>query len=275
MAETSMFLSSKRVDRATIVVSSEESSLPGSNLQTIEWDRVWRATGCVAEYATFDLGAAYACNAFGWVGGNQTGAATARVRGAATPGDVTAAPGIDSTEVSVWPVTGKPTEEDWPVYANLIRWTNETGYRYWRVDWYDPTNPDGYTEIGRPFLGRQFRPRFRADVNGLGFGLSSPDKAKPSDFNKMTTDPRGAPSRRFRVPFSNITKRDMADELFELQRYCGLARDFMFSLDPSETTDLHKFTMQAVFAENAGFESIAGFRDGQLWRQSISINEPL
>ena len=92
----------------------------------------------------------------------------------------------------------------------------------------------------------------------------------------MSTDPRGAAARRLVLPFGAISRRDLMDNLFDLMRYCGLARDFLFSLDPAETTDFHRFSLQAVFDSAAQFQAQPIFDStAELWTQSISITEPM
>ena len=43
---------------------------------------------------------------------------------------------------------------------------------------------------------------------------------------------------------AEISETEMADGLFELQRYCGVSRDFAFCLDPAATTKFHRYAMQ-------------------------------
>jgi len=271
MAEKALFLASRYVQAATLAASSAMPLLPVTYLQKQEPDKVWRATGCTAEWITLDLGTARACNGAGFVGVNWTAAATVRIR-ANSVADMTAAP-LDTGSVSPWPATGKPTDEDWPIFACLVRWVNSTAYRYWRIDIVDAANPDGYVELGRPYLANYFQPVFNVDIN-IGVGLDSPDQRTRTPAGKTFTDGRGPPSRRFVLPISAVNERDLWDSLFDLQRLCGLAVDFFFSLDPSATTDFHRYSMQALFADGAQFDS-QPFWDatGQVWRTSLTLLE--
>lgn len=275
MAERALFLSSKRGDRATITASSQLSSLPVSNLQTPDPAEKWRTSGCATEYAIFDFGAAVIVNALMLVGHNLTGAATLQARLASTVPNLTAAPSVNTTVLSAWPTSGKPTDDDWPSYLSLLKWSNNNAYRYMRLDIVDAANPDGFVEIGRAYAGQYLQPAYNVDLN-VGLGLDSPDRQVRSDFGKTFTDPRGDAPRRMVLPLSAINETDFLDGFFELQRYCGLGRDFGFVLDPAATTRFHKYAMQAVFAGAAQFEAQPLWdTTGQVWRSSLTLTEYL
>lgn len=270
--ENALFLSSKRGDGATLAASSAETSLPVTYLQNPDPAAMWRATDCAAEWVTIDLGAPYACNALMLVGHSGSAAGTIRVRGAATAAGVTAAPMINTTALSLWPTSGKPTDEDWPAYLTLVRWNSAT-LRYWRFDIADGANPDGFFQAARVFIGKAVQLTYDVDLN-VGLGLDSPDEPNRSPYGKTFIDPRGAASRRLVLPISNVNDRQMKDELFDLQRYCGRGRDFGFTLDPSATTDFHRYSLQAVFDGNAQFDAQPLFdSSGQVWRTSLTLNE--
>lgn len=269
-----LFLSSRHADGATVVGSSELSALPAANVQKLRPDKVWRATGCTAEYLTIDFGSAVAADALALVAHNLTESATLRMRGASTAANVTAAPAVDTTAVSAWPASGKPTDPDWPYYFSLLTWSNAVAYRYWRLDIADSTNPAGYVQAGRLFAGPNFVPATNVDIN-VGIGLSSPGLVARSSFGKVFADDRGAPARAFVLPMSSITETELTDSIFELQRYCGLARDFAFCLDPSATTRFHKYSSQVMFASLNVAQAQPLWDSGnvQLWQTSLTLNE--
>ena len=70
MAENALWLSSKRIDAATLVASSEEGTLVVGYLQDRRPEKKHRFTGCTAEYYTFDFGQDVACNSLALVGHN-------------------------------------------------------------------------------------------------------------------------------------------------------------------------------------------------------------
>lgn len=273
MSGNALYLTSRRVDQAVLVASSQKPSLPVTYLQDRQPEKKFRTEGCATEWITLDLGAPYACNMAAFVGGNGTSALTMRVRGAASPGDVTASPGTDSTVLSAWPASGRPADEDWPVYANRVRWTNAAAYRYWRIDLADAANPDGYLEFGRLFLAPAFQPAFNVDQTP-GIGLVSADQRKRTPLNKTFTDRRGTPLRRLVLPISAVNEDDLWDGLFDMQRLLGTSGDFFFSLYPDATTHYHRYALQASFADGAQYD-LEPFWDSesQLWRTSLTLEE--
>jgi hypothetical protein len=275
-AEHALFLSSYAIDQATIAASSEVPTLPVAYLDDMRVEKKLRFASKIDQSLTITLAQPEACDTVAVIGANFTSAAMCRVVASTWPWGLPLYPELDTGWVSAWPVSGKPILRDpWPVFTNLIRFANLNAYRYWMLYIADPGIETAYTELGRALIGKAFRPRFNVDVNPA-IGLESSDVRRRSTFNRTFTDPRGAPSRRMALSLSDVDQDDMRAELFELQRYCGLARDFVFSLDPAATTFHHLYTMQSLFVEGAQFEAIP-FWDGsrQLWRTSLQLTEPL
>lgn len=137
------FCYSNRVDSATITASSEVASLPASNVAQLWRSKPWRSTGCASEWIKFDFGAAAAVRALALVGHNFTSGATLKIQANAT--DVWTAPSIDVTLTY---------HADNVVYL----WSSDQSYRYWRITIVDASNPDGFIEVGRVFLGQTATP---------------------------------------------------------------------------------------------------------------------
>ncbi len=274
--ENALFLSARPFDRATIAGSSEVSTLPAQYLKDSRVEKKWRTVSKVNQWLSITLEKSGVCDTVAVVGANFSDAAVCRVMASNWDQGLPQYPEFDTGWKSAWPVSGKPyLDEPWPVFTNLIRFANLNAYRYWRLYFADPSIETSYVELGRVLIGKAFRPRFNVDINPA-IGLESSDVRRRSIFNRTFTDPRGAPSRRMALSLSDVDQDDMRAELFELQRYCGLARDFVFSLDPAATTFHHLYTMQSLFVEGAQFEAIP-FWDGsrQLWRTSLQLTEPL
>lgn len=273
MTSPALFLSSRHVDAATVVASTELSTLPATNLQSLRPDKVWRAGGCAAEYITVDFGSSVAATALMLVGHNLSSAATLRWRMAASAAGVTAAPSVDTTALSAWPSSGKHSDPDWPFEASLLTWSNSTGYRYGRLDIADSGNTDGYVEAGRLLVGPAYIPAVNVD-NNPALGLASPAYVNRTAYGRTYADDRGPPSRAMQLQMSSIDEAEMTDSLFELQRYCGVGRDFGFCLDPAATTRFHKFTMQALFGQLGPFQAQPLWNaSNQVWSATLQLNE--
>jgi hypothetical protein len=270
-----LYLSSQWIDAATLVASSTEGLLGVDHVQTIRPDQVWRATGDAAEYITWDFGEAIEVTAVVLLAHNLSAAATLRVRLAASAADVTASPAVDTGAVSAWPASGKPDDPGESPFS-LVMPVNATAYRYGRIDIVDAANPDGYVEAGRLYAGPAFVPLINVDINP-SIGLISPDEAGRTAFGQAYGDNRGPAARVMQVPMSAIDEDELNDELFELQRYCGLAKDFAFCLDPGATTHFHRYAMQARFASLNTFTGQPCWNENgkKIWQATLALEEIL
>jgi hypothetical protein len=270
-----LFLGSRWIDAATVAASSEEGLLTADLVQTIRPDQVWRATGCAAEYLTWDFGEAIEVEALVALAHNLSEDATLRLRLAASAVDVTAAPAIDTGFVSAWPISGKPEDPGESPFS-LVLTESGIGYRYGRLDIVDPTNADGYVQIGRLFVGPAFVPAINVDINP-SFGLISPDEVGRTAFGHAFGDNRGPAARVMQLPMSALDEDELGDELFELQRYCGLAKDFAVCLNPAATQRFHRYSMQARFASLNLFTGQPAVNEAgtQVWQTTLAIEEIL
>jgi hypothetical protein len=274
-AANALFLSPKWSDAATMTASSEQGALPIESVQAMDPTKVWRATGCAAEWIAWDFGSAVISDAIVAIAHNFSEGAMLRLRLAGTAANVTAAPEVDTGFVSAWPTSGKPSLTDWTSWLSLVRATNPVAYRYGRLDIEDIANPDGYVQIGRLITGRAFVPEINIDVNP-SIGLITPDEAGRTPFNQVYGDTRGAAARALQLPMSCVDEAEMATQLFELKRYCGLARDFAFCLDPSATTRFYLYSGQFRFGAMSPFQSQPLWNaTAQVWQTTLSIEEVL
>ncbi len=272
--ENILFLSSREFDRATIAASSAAPGLPASFLQDLDPDKRWRTTSKVGQYLNITLFRPVACNALAIAGHNFTDLGVVRIRGALTL-DGLATPAVDTGWLSVWPATGKPDDEDWPSWSSLVRWENDERValladRIRRSRSRDHVDRDGAHLAGPQFpADSQCRLRRR-------HRLRQPGRTGANAVRQDLHRPARRASRRVTLPFSAANKNDILRSFYELQRYCGLARDFFVSIDPAETTDFHRLSMQALFASTTQFEAQPVFdNSGQCWRQILILTEPL
>lgn len=282
--ERVVILSPTDSDAATIAGSSAVSSLPVANALAQQPRKVWRTTGAAAEWATVSLKSAIAANGLAIVwpskpSGGPTAAATIRVRGKATS-DVTTSPTVDTGAVSMWPATGKPTEQDWPNYLTWISWANTTPMAYWRVDFADATAPAGYLDIGRLMLGTYWQPTTNFDLSGSPLGFDQRDVQITTDYGFTFTDRRAkSAARRFSLTVTAANKREVLGGVAEIQRLRGQWGDVAIILDPAETTDFHRFAMQGRFVNSgapATFPIAAEFDgDGNRYGANLTLLEVL
>ena len=275
-AANALFLSSRWLDAATVTASSAQGLLSADHVQTIRPDQVWRATGCAAEWLAWDFGQNVIVEALVALAHNFSADAMLRYRLAGSAADVTAAPAIDTGFVSAWPISGKPDDPGESPFS-LLTAANGIGYRYGRVDIQDPSNPAGFVQIGRGYAGPAFVPGNNVDINP-SLGLISPDEVGRTAFGQTYGDNRGPAARVLQIPMSAIDVDEMNAEMFELQRYCGLAKDFAFCLDPAATGSAFKnYAMQARFSALNSFTAQPVWNDSgrQIWQTTLALEEIL
>lgn len=273
---TARFLSSCWLDGATFTASSVQGDLAPNHVQTLDPTEVWRATGCAAEWLAWDAGEVIPFDALHAIAHNLGPDGELQLRLAAAAADVTANPAVDSGVVSAWPAGGKPAVRDWPSFLSQVSVVNPAIYRYGRLDIFDPGNPAGYVELGRLHGGPAFAPGHNIDLNPA-LGLISPDEAGRTPFGHAIGDRRGPPSRTMSVSLTS-GQQEALRQLQELQRYCGLGRDFSLVVDPAATTtDFHWLAMQARFESLQASQAQALWLDGgrQVWATPLIITEVL
>lgn len=128
---------------ATITANSQLTNYPVSNLVHPFITRVFRTGATTTAEVVFDNLAAVSVDSIAIANHNITSSATTiKLQGNAT--DVWTSPSVDET--LTW-------DED-IIYKTFT----SSSYRYWRIQVVDSTNPDGYIEIGRSWIGLSFTP---------------------------------------------------------------------------------------------------------------------
>lgn len=268
-AGNALFLSPRWSDAATVTASSEQGLLAVEHVQTMDPAQVWRATGCAAEWLAWTYDEDVIADAVIVAAHNLSAAATLRLRFYDAGGNVVA----DSGSVSAWPTSGKPSLTDWPSFLSLVRVVNVTPCRSGRLDIEDLDNAAGYVEVGRLIAGPSFVPEINVDLNP-SLGLLTPDEAGRTPFGRAYGDNRGPAARTLQLPMSSIDEDEMGSQLFELKRYCGLARDFAFCLDPSATTRFHRYSGQFRFSALAPFQAQPFWNAAnQVWQTTLPLEE--
>lgn len=273
--ERFLLLSPRDSDAATLSASSAVTSLPVTNLQTIQPAQVWRSTSNAPQTIDVAFASAVAANALALVATNVSGAALVRIRAATLPANLSAAPALDTGWQPLFPPTGRPTSPDWPSVIGLRRWMNDTAYRFWRVEIADSLGAVSYIEAGRLVLGRAWQPTQNLDLGGTPFGFAPADVQLATPFGRTFTNRRSlSPPRLFEISVFALTKREAFDGIFELQRLRGLWGDVVCALDPGEGADFHRFTMQGVFTAGGAYTLPPAFDDaGSMFGAAIKLRE--
>lgn len=272
-----LFLSPYMIDLATLAAASTASGLSVTNLQDSDPTRKWRSTSITSQYITIDFGAtgATACNAAAFINTNLTNSATIRVRASnSSAGAVTSSPSLDVSGIDVYPGS-KSALRDWTNHIAFGTWTNANSYRYWRIDFSDAGNSDGYLEAGRLMMAAYWQPSLNMDQS-VAISYESVDAVERTAHNQLLTQRRGSVGRRFDLTFSSMDQDEAQDGAMELARLRGAGGDFFVSLDPTHTTRFPQWSMQGVFSAAPRFQGVPLFINGkQCWAFTCTVSEKL
>ena len=249
-----LFLSSRDFDLATLSASTAVSSLPVSNLQNQEPSKVWRTTSALAQYVDIVLRSALPCNIAAMSGFNMSSAGVWRLKAYATAADVGGTAAFDSGWQSVWPGGERHSDPDWGPEVAALRVENDSAYRYWRLEFSDPSAAMTHIDIGRLALGRAVQFSINCDFEG-GIAFAPNDTQEPNGWGQIFTEPRPA-NRAFSMTWSALAQREVHNVAMELTRLRGLGGDVFCFLDPGEIELFHKWSMQALFAGRADYKSM-------------------
>lgn len=216
------------VDTATLTASSERSGFPASNVQHPHLSRVWRSLTSVGQYIIVDAGVGnkIAASAIAVLAHNLTVSAVVTVWGSDTDSWAGGA-WMDGTWLPLTWLDGSWLTADAqysidasfdPAFLGIA----EAEYRFWRFDFYDPTNPDGYIEVGRLWLSETLEILPAMLVN-FEVALRTSDVTSHSITRQRFTD-IGTSWREFTLEFppTEYTLVEQLRAMYENGRYKSL-----------------------------------------------------
>lgn len=223
-------------DLGTLVVSSEVPGMEGSNLLSKQPFNKWRTQDLSGIYLTMDKGSAQAVGLVFLGFTNATSAGQARVRGADSEANLTAAPTYDSGLVDIWLKTDLD-DRGLPYHFLHILPTTQT-LRWWRIDITDAANADGYFEAGRLYIVNPWQPS-----RGIQFAYQPPGPVPRSEQqesiggNTFVTVREAGEYSEFSFRFSDLTaeKTEVSDNVRVLDRIRGDSKDILVVLEPDQT----------------------------------------
>jgi hypothetical protein len=164
---------------------------------------------------------------------NLSAAGTVRLTGGNTE-----VPSYSLGFVPVWPAgqTAETMEGLKPTFVAVIP-AELAPLRYWRVEINDPTNADGYVDVGRLVVAGGWQPSINMS-NGARIGLVDPTEVQEGDgaafFNER-------PIRRtLDFDISMLPEDEAMARGFDMQRIAGTAGQMFFVFDPADTIHMHR-----------------------------------
>jgi len=165
------------------------------------------------EWLKNDFGVAKDIQAFAVKNHNLQSGAIAKIQG--TTSDTWGSPTVDVTLA---------------ITADIViyHWSAVQSYRWWRYKVNDTSNPDGYTEAGRIFLGDRFSPEgnFKRDYS---MSLSDPSQIMLSDGGQITSNQKTKfKTLKYVFEYTSASDRATFEEMFDSR---GYAKDMFFTQD--------------------------------------------
>jgi hypothetical protein len=235
------------IDAATLSSTGTISAaLPLTNLQTMQPGEVCRFTDLSGMMVIADLGATTAVNLIALINHNLTSAATWRIRAADTEANLTASPGYDSGDVTVWTLAGKPASAT--QFLSLAFYATAKSYRWWRIDITDAANPDGFVDLGRLYIDAAFQPS-RNLAYGWGVQIIDPSVQDQSLGGQTYVTERDVYRvLSFSLPY--LTEDEAYEDAYELFRARGIKKDVLAIRNPDATTHLHRQSVYGLLLES-------------------------
>lgn len=261
MAAKLLILSPYWSDKAVWTASSELAAegLPSTNAKDQEPARLWRTATNVSAYVDIVLpqDVAVDCAAFTFYHDDWTATAQWCVQVFATEAHMLAGtPAVNDTGfVYVWPASGKHAEPDWGLDVALLRWTNTTPRKYIRVWFKDPSSPVANMDICRLAVGQAVHFVVNPKHDG-SLGFVQNDVQEPNGYGQVFTDERPYAQRRFELVWTAIGENSLNQDVLQLARLSGQARDFYVFKEPDATTDFHIHSMQALYEGTHKFSPV-------------------
>ena len=239
-----------RTDAAVLTGGSWVSILPLSNLQSRVIGKVARSANTALASTKFDidLGAGTKIQAACLRNHNISLSGTYRVTASTSPSF--AALAYDSGWLDVWPMVypwGTLEWEDDNFWSGKYTVEQTQGYtaeldhilpmlkvaRYWRIEFNDASNPNGYIQFGRLFIGPIWQPKIN-----MSYGASVAWETKTGvqeSIGGTEYFQRRTPYRVAKFSLNWMDQDEAFSQAFELMRRAGIDQEVLFIHDPDDT----------------------------------------
>lgn len=275
-----------KIDDATLSGGSWLAALPLDNLKDRRIGKVARSTSPSPGSTQFDAdyGGTRLLRLVAIVNHNLSLDAEYRIRLSIDPAFATTV--ADSGWLPVWPVvnpfgtitwgdpnwwTGQISQEEQEAYTSILTYILPTSVnaRYMRIELSDPTNPDGYVQLGRPFTANGWQP-VRNMVYGASLQWENRSEVSETLSGAEYFNERAAP-RVARFELQAMTESEAMAIAFEIQRSSGITREIFYVWDPEDTVHALRRQFMGRLRQLSPIENPGPNR----WRSPFEIKELL
>ena len=210
-----------QTDQATLSGGSWNASYPITNLQNRYLSQKARTSDDSTGSTTIsiDLGAVQSIGVVALIATNISPSASIRIRGA--DNSSMTSPAYDSGTVEPYEHT------DYAISFDVVE------VQYWRIDITDTSNPDGYVEIGRLFIGGRFRPAINVDY-GPTIGVESKTQVQEALNGPEYFDDR-VNRRVWKGTWSALTNAEAYRQMLVIMRGQDVSGEVYFFEDDEDT----------------------------------------
>lgn len=139
----------------------------------------------------------------------------------------------------------------------------------WLIEISDPSNTDGYVQVGRLFMAPYWQPVFNADF-GASIGWETGTEVQTAISGAEYFDVR-TPYRVVQCKFSMMTEDEGLSNPFEIQRKSGIHGEVLYMWDPDDTIHAPRRQFLGRFRTLSPLEFPDGFINGADFRTTIGI----
>lgn len=226
------------VDEATMGAPSPAllSTLPATNLQTQPRAEVARTDGLASQVISCTWPTNQKATMVALCRHNLTTGGT--IRAQLYSDEALSSQLVDSSSVAAFSTSGFAQvdaddylEDDFRAMKNWVfHFAEQTTVRGLKITLTDASNPDGYMEASRLFVGSYFEATYNVPMGGYGLMQETLTSQGRDDGGGLISD-RGGDFRTLRLDLSMIAEDDVP-EFCAIARRLGKHRDFWFDLYP-------------------------------------------
>lgn len=261
-----------RIDGATLSGGSWVSTLPQSNIKDRRLSKLARSTDDSISSSTIniDLGSAKTIGILGIAAHNLSSVGKVRVRGDDDSGF--ASPLYDSGWIEVYPSGAIPQEllewEDDNFWFGTISPEAIAGYRspyilmipskpvlrYWRIEFDDTSNPDGYIQVGRVFIGDAWTAEYNYSF-GASLSFNDPTVVTESLGGEEYFDVRKNPRvHSFELQF--LSETEAYARIIDMQRYAGISGEVLVVPNSDDASNGFRRNFLGRMTDLGGFTDV-------------------
>lgn len=258
-----------RIDAATLSGGSWETTLPQSNIKDRRLSKLARTTSAGVTF-TIDLGSAKSVGIFAIAAHNFSETSTVKLEG--DDSSSFASVNYDSGAISPYPSGAIPQEllewEDDNFWLGTISEEAIAGYRapfilviptkpvlrYWRVTITDSSNPDGYTQMGRVFIGDAWTAEYNYSF-GASLKFSDPTVVMESLGGEEYFDVRKNP-REHEFTLQFLSETEAYARVIDMQRYAGVSGEVLVVPNSDDTSNGFRRNFLGRMVDLGGFSDV-------------------